>query len=170
MAPSRTKIRKVSRSQVCAQGSCLTTLPLDLCLSLAQSIGEAFGVDPTDQQQRERLSVKPSNLQAIFDVYLKTREKVSTAPPPSEPETSLANKAEAEKLKQLGNSQMSRKEYTEAIQSYTEAINLHATNAVYYSNRAAAHSSLGDHQKAIDDAEKAIETDPKFVKAFSRLG
>jgi tetratricopeptide (TPR) repeat protein len=171
MALSRKKTRKVLRSQVCVQGSCLSTVPLDLCFCLAQSIGEAFCVDPADQQQRDRLTVKPANLQSIFDVYLKTREKVTSgAPPPPKPETSTATKAEAEKLKQLGNSQMSRKEYTEAIHSYTEAISLDATNAVYYSNRAAAYSSLSDHQKAIDDAEKAIETDPKFVKAFSRLG
>ncbi|KAF8499442.1 hypothetical protein JB92DRAFT_934566 [Gautieria morchelliformis] len=28
----------------------------------AQSIGEAFGVDPSNEQQRERLSIKPANL------------------------------------------------------------------------------------------------------------
>ena len=144
---------------------------LDLRFYPAQSIGEAFGIDPTNEQQRERLTVKPANLQSIFDVYLKTRDKVSAeAHPPPKSETSPVTKAQAERLKQQGNSQMSRKEYAEAIQSYTEAIALDATNAVYYSNRAAAHSSLGDHQNAIDDAEKAIETDPKFVKAFSRLG
>ena len=143
----------------------------DVPFYLAQSIGEAFGVDPSNEVQRERLTVKPANLQSIFDVYVKTRDKMAAeaAPPPkSEPPT--MNKVQAEKLKQLGNSQMSRKEYVEAIQSYTEAISHDTTNAVYYSNRAAAHSSLGDHQKAIDDAEKAIETDPNFVKAFSRLG
>ncbi|KAF8584510.1 hypothetical protein K439DRAFT_1297583, partial [Ramaria rubella] len=36
----------------------------------AQSIGEAFGVDPLDPQQRGRLSVTPADLQSIFDVYL----------------------------------------------------------------------------------------------------
>lgn len=144
---------------------------LDLHLYLAQSIGEAFGVDPTDEPQRERLSVKPANLQSIFDVYVKTRDKMAAeAALPAKSESSTVNKAQAEKLKQLGNSQMSRKEYTEAIQSYTEAIGCDDANAVYYSNRAAAYSSLGEHQKAIDDAEKAIETNPNFVKAFSRLG
>jgi small glutamine-rich tetratricopeptide repeat-containing protein alpha len=138
---------------------------------LAQSIGEAFGIDPSNQQQRERLSVKPANLQSIFDVYVKTRDKMAAeASAPPKPESPGMNKAQADKLKQIGNSQMSRKEYAEAIESYTEAISLDSTNAVYYSNRAAAHSSLGDHQKAVDDAEKAIETDPNFVKAFSRLG
>ena len=138
----------------------------------AQSIGEAFGVDATDSQQRERLSVKPANLQSIFDVYLKTRDKVSAEaiPPPLKSQVSPADKAQAETYKQTGNSQMSRKEYEAAIESYGLAISLDATNPVYFSNRAAAHSSMGNHQNAVDDAEKAIETDPNFVKAFSRLG
>jgi small glutamine-rich tetratricopeptide repeat-containing protein alpha len=107
----------------------------------------------------------------IFDVYLKTRDKVAaeTSTPPK-PAVSPEDKAQAEKFKQIGNSQMSRKEHAEAIQSYTEAINLDPTSSVYYSNRAAAYSSRGDHQKAVEDAEKAIEVDPKFVKPFSRLG
>lgn len=40
-----------------------------------QCIGEAFGVDPNDAQQRERLSIAPASLPAIFDVYLRTKEK-----------------------------------------------------------------------------------------------
>ena len=46
-----------------------------------QCIGEAFGVDPQDEGHRSRLSVAPATLPSIFDVYLKTREKVSTQKP-----------------------------------------------------------------------------------------
>ncbi|EGO02707.1 hypothetical protein SERLA73DRAFT_130961, partial [Serpula lacrymans var. lacrymans S7.3] len=35
-----------------------------------QCIGEAFGVDPVDEEQRERLSIEPAKLQSIFDVFL----------------------------------------------------------------------------------------------------
>lgn len=42
-----------------------------------QCIGEAFGVDPTDEQQRQRLSIAPASLPSIFDVFLKTRDKLS---------------------------------------------------------------------------------------------
>jgi len=143
----------------------------------AQTIAEAFGVDPSDEQQRERLSVKPANLTTIFDVFLKTRDRVAPqasapppAPAPAKPEVTAEDKARAEKLKQTGNSLMSKKDYTAAISSYTEAIELDPTNAVYYSNRAAAYSSIADHQKAVEDAEKAIEVDSKFIKAYSRLG
>ena len=123
-----------------------------------------------------RLSVKPATLQSIFDVFLKTKDRISstaqaassassTTPVPP----STEDKAAADKLKQEGNALMSSKQYDKAIDAYTEAIK-RAPNPVYYSNRAAAHSSKGDHLTAAVDAEKAIELDPKFVKGYSRLG
>jgi small glutamine-rich tetratricopeptide repeat-containing protein alpha len=121
--------------------------------------------------------VKPATLQSIFEVYLKTKDKIgstaqhaaSTAPAAS---TSLSadDKAAAEKHKQEGNAQMNGKQYDEAIDAYTKAIELDPSNPVYFSNRAAAHSSKADHLSAVVDAEKAIELDPKFVRGYSRLG
>ncbi|KAF8213537.1 hypothetical protein K438DRAFT_1956915 [Mycena galopus ATCC 62051] len=145
-----------------------------------QCIGEAFGVDPSDEQQVSRLTVKPATLPTIFDVFLKTREKVGTgstaaastsASTSSEPKSiSAADKAQAEKHKQSGNTLMSSKQYDQAIESYTQAIAVDPTNAIYYSNRAAAYSSKGDHLSAVGDAEQAIKIDPKFIKAYHRLG
>jgi len=140
-----------------------------------QCIGEAFGVDPTDKEQVDRLSVKPATLQTIFDVFLKTKDKIASTAQvtPSTSQTAPASaedKAAAEKLKQKGNAFMSSKQYDKAIDAYTEAAELDPTNPVYYSNRAAAHSSKGDHLTAAVDAEKAIELDPKFVRGYSRLG
>ncbi|RPD81654.1 TPR-like protein [Lentinus tigrinus ALCF2SS1-7] len=142
-----------------------------------QCIGEAFDVDPNDQAQVDRLSVKPANLLSIFDVFLKTKDKLASpsgsaaAASTSAPAApSAADKAAAEKLKATGNAHMSAKKYDEAIRSYTQAIALDPTNAVYYSNRAAAYSSKGEHSSAVLDAEKAIEADQSFVKAYHRLG
>ncbi|KAK7694270.1 hypothetical protein QCA50_001450 [Cerrena zonata] len=141
-----------------------------------QCIGEAFGVDPTEESQRERLSVKPATLPSIFDVFIKTRDKLNTSAAasgsePAKPKGLTAeDKTAAEALKAKGNAAMSSKNYDEAIASYTKAIDLNPTNAVYYSNRAAAHSSKGSHDEAVLDAEKAIEVDPTFVKAYHRLG
>ena len=140
-----------------------------------QCIGEAFEVDPSDEAQRERLSVKPATLPTIFDVFLKTRAKMDT-PAASSSATHATrapteeDKAAAESFKAKGNSYMSAKDYTEAISAYTKAVDLDPTNPVYYSNRAAAHSSMSNHAEAISDAEKAIEADSTFVKAYHRLG
>jgi len=123
--------------------------------------------------------VKPATLQTIFDVFLKTRDKIgpnatsasSSATITSKPKVPLAtDKAQAEQYKQSGNSHMSGKKFDAAIDAYDKAINLDPTNPVYYSNRAAAHSSKGDHLSAIGDAEQAISVDPQFVKAYHRLG
>ena len=144
-----------------------------------QCIGEAFGIDPSDDARRKQLSIKPAKLQTIFEVFLKTRDKVgspssapsptpSTSAPPKTP--SVEDKKAAEKLKQTGNTQMSAKKHDLAIASYSKAIALDPTNAVYFSNRAAAHSSKGDHASAVEDAKRAIEVDSAFVKAYSRLG
>ena len=146
-------------------------IELTVASSPVQCIGEAFGVDPSDKDQSERLSIKPASLESVFDLFLKTRDKVassSASPKPAGP--TAEDKANAEKLKQKGNSLMSGKKYDEAIKSYSEAIELDATNPVYYSNRAAAHSSKGDHLSAIGDAEKAIEVHPPYVKSYHRLG
>jgi small glutamine-rich tetratricopeptide repeat-containing protein alpha len=142
-----------------------------------QCIGEAFGVDPADKGQANRLSVKPATLQTIFDVYLKTKDKInstaqsaaSTAPA-ADTSLSAEDKAAAEKHKQEGNARMTGKQYDEAIDAYTKAIERDPSNPVYFSNRAAAHSSKSDHLSAVADAEQAIELDPKFVRGYSRLG
>jgi len=137
-----------------------------------QCIGEAFGVDPSDQAQRDRLSITPATLQSIFDVFLKTRDKIGsqTSATSSSKSPSPEDKAQAEKLKQSGNALMSSKNFDQAIESYTKAIALDGTNPVYYSNRAAAYSSKGDHLSAVGDAENAIAVDPSFIKAYHRLG
>ncbi|KAF8898458.1 hypothetical protein BD779DRAFT_1795158 [Infundibulicybe gibba] len=138
-----------------------------------QCIGEAFGVDPSNDEQTKRLSLKPSTLQSIFDVYIKTRDRVGSSPMSSagsQSTPSPEDKAQAERLKQTGNAFMSSKNYDQAIESYHQAVALDPTNPVYYSNRAAAYSSKGDHLAAVGDAEQAISVDPKFVKAYHRLG
>lgn len=33
-------------------------------------------MDPSNQEQKDKLSVKPATLPSIFDVYLKTKDKV----------------------------------------------------------------------------------------------
>ena len=142
-------------------------------------MAESFGVDPDSESDKPAYSLAPASLLSLLDVYLKTKAKSapaagSTPAPAAAPATAPAkasgdNKAAAEALKMKGNALMSQKLYDSAIEQYTEAIKLDA-NPVYYSNRAAAWGGLGEHGKAVEDAETAIELDPKFSKAYSRLG
>jgi len=55
-----------------------TLLSMLIYVSTVQCIGEAFGVNPSDDAQRQRLSITPATLQSLFDVYLKTKAKVAT--------------------------------------------------------------------------------------------
>jgi len=65
---------------------------------------------------------------------------------------------------------MAAKDYARAIDLYTQALELHPRNAVFLSNRAAAYSAAKDHESARGDAETAVAIDPKYTKAWSRLG
>jgi hypothetical protein len=50
----------------------------------AQCIGEAFGVNPSDEAQRQKLSIKPTTLQSLFGAHLKEEiavPEVFTFPP-----------------------------------------------------------------------------------------
>lgn len=65
---------------------------------------------------------------------------------------------------------MAQKDYSTAVDFYTQALALHPGNAVFLSNRAAAYSAARDHDSAKADAEAAVAIDPKYTKAWSRLG
>ena len=155
-------------------------------------IAEAFKVDPNDTAAvNEAVGSQP--LLNIYTVYerLKGKSTPSTTGPSSAEEarpatpsakpkdapsgtpasaTSSTPNPEAEKLKSAGNAAMQQKDYKVAIEKYTQAISYHPTNPIYLSNRAAAYSASGDHQLAINDAELAVAADPKYTKAWSRLG
>ncbi|KAF2797182.1 TPR-like protein [Melanomma pulvis-pyrius CBS 109.77] len=65
---------------------------------------------------------------------------------------------------------MKKKDYNAAVDLYTQALNFIPLNPIYLSNRAAAFSGLGKHEDAKNDAEMAVAADPKYSKAWSRLG
>ncbi|CAK9218123.1 unnamed protein product [Sphagnum jensenii] len=76
----------------------------------------------------------------------------------------------AEAFKVQGNASMKQQRFSDAIQFYTLAISLCNDNAIFYANRAAAHSEVSKFAEAIADCEDAIRIDPKYSKAYSRLG
>lgn len=144
-------------------------------------ISDAFKIAASDPS----LKPGPAEAQSLLSIYsvyetLNRRTTPTTDGPssavdgqPGSPLTSgekpPAN-PEAEKLKGQGNVAMQAKEYAKAIELYTKAIDIAPTNAIYLSNRAAAYSGAGQHDLARNDAEMATASDPKYTKAWSRLG
>ncbi|KAL7628019.1 Small glutamine-rich tetratricopeptide repeat-containing protein 2 [Parahypoxylon ruwenzoriense] len=143
-------------------------------------IGECFKVDPSDSNAVSA-AIGTQNLLQIYGVYEKLKTTSSSSksssnnpPPDANSESTKAptdeEKAQAEDLKAKGNRAMASKDYPTAIDLYTRALALNSTNAVYLSNRAAAYSAARDHASARTDAEAAVGIDPKYTKAWSRLG
>lgn len=118
----------------------------------------------TEYQDRYNLAK-----QRFLSQYSSTQTTPAPAPAPAAVDPA-AQLQEAEKFKALGNEKLSAGLSAEAIELYNKAIALNPSNAVYYGNRAAAHSTLQQHESAIVDCKRAIELDPKYIKAYSRLG
>ncbi|KAJ1910807.1 Small glutamine-rich tetratricopeptide repeat-containing protein 2 [Tieghemiomyces parasiticus] len=101
-------------------------------------IGDAFGVDHTDDQVKQQLSIKPASLRTVFDVYLKTQERLASTTAAPQPGMSMTlteeQKAKAEELKAAGNKALGAQSYDEAIKLYTQAIEINP-NHIYYANR-----------------------------------
>jgi len=129
------------------------------------------------------------NLLAVYGVYEKMKGKntpsaqggssaAGATPSTSKSTSSTVPKAgekggptdASEKLKGNGNTAMQRKDYKSAIDLYTQALEIAPLNPIYLSNRAAAYSANSQHELAKNDAELAVATDPKYTKAWSRLG
>ncbi|KAF3059354.1 Small glutamine-rich tetratricopeptide repeat-containing protein 2 [Daldinia childiae] len=140
-------------------------------------IGESFKVDPTDPAALSA-ATGTQNLLQIYGVYEKLKSTTAAAKPTSNTadtsdkvkEPTDDEKARAEDLKARGNRAMASKDYPAAIDLYTQALALNPRNAIYLSNRAAAYSAARDHASARADAETAVSIDPKYTKAWSRLG
>ncbi len=152
-------------------------------VDIAQAcIADIFHVNPSDSAQMKEAIGNQSLLQ-IYSVYDKIKGSSAASASKSNgakaaPSTTSTDggstkgstNEEAEKFKSQGNEAMKKKEFPAAIDAYTKAMNISPSNPVYLSNRAAAYSGAGQHAEASDDAEMAVATDPKFTKAWSRLG
>lgn len=140
-------------------------------------IAEAFKVDPADKAAVSE-AIGDQNLLKIYGVFEKLQgatkpaagAAASSASAPASGPVSEEAKKEAEGLKSKGNAAMAQKDYPKAIDLYTQALAINPGNAIFLSNRAAAHSAAKDHESARADAEAAVAVDPKYTKAWSRLG
>ncbi|OQN98856.1 hypothetical protein B0A48_15202 [Cryoendolithus antarcticus] len=147
-------------------------------------IAECFHVDPSDKAATKE-ALGDQNLLKIYSVYEKLKGKnapaasgsaagTSASVPKAMPKETLEVKGhpteESEKLKGQGNAAMQKKDYNRAIDFYTQALDISPLNTIYLSNRAAAYSASNQHEAAMHDAELAVTADPKYTKAWSRLG
>jgi small glutamine-rich tetratricopeptide repeat-containing protein alpha len=85
-------------------------------------------------------------------------------PTPTEAEIDQANR-----LKEEGNELVKAGKCDEAIIKYNEAIKLNR-DPVYFCNRAAAYCRLEQYDLAIQDCRTALALDPKYAKAYGRMG
>ncbi|MCJ1400727.1 hypothetical protein MMC11_003935 [Xylographa trunciseda] len=157
-------------------------------IEVAQScIADTFHVDPSDKAAMKD-AIGGQSLLSIYGVYEKLKGKSSgpaaasssaSGAGPSAPGAAKAGNtdpsqggtgAEAEAFKSKGNSAMAAKDYKSAIELYSKALNLSPINPIYLSNRAAAYSASHQHAEASTDAEMAVAANPKYTKAWSRLG
>lgn len=133
-------------------------------------ISEAFNVTPSGP------STESQSLLQVYSVYENLRSKTAAssasaaAPAPAAAAPTEDEKKQAESLKSRGNSAMATKDYASAIDLYTQALALVPGNPIFLSNRAAAYSASKDHESARADAEASVAADPKYTKAWSRLG
>jgi small glutamine-rich tetratricopeptide repeat-containing protein alpha len=144
-------------------------------IEVAQScISESFKVDPTDATPKDS-----QTLIQIYGVYEKLKgNKAAPAQgaaagdkgPAEKKEVTEAQRKEAEGLKSQGNAAMAKKDYPTAIDLYSKALAIVPGDPIFLSNRAAAYSASKDHESAKADAEAAVAADPKYTKAWSRLG
>lgn len=144
-------------------------------------IAEAFHVDPADKTAMTD-AIGGQNLLSIYSVYEKLKGSKTTTSTTATPGQSTSSSSstpqggpttttpESESLKGRGNAAMQKKDYQAAVDAYTSALELAPLNPIYLSNRAAAFSAMNDHKKAQNDAEMATAADPKYTKAWSRLG
>ena len=145
-------------------------------------IADTFHVDPSNKSHMAD-AIGSQSLLSIYGVYEKLKGKDPAASPAaatagSSSSSSNAPKTptvspttpESELAKSQGNAAMARKDHAAAIDLYTKAITISPTNPIYLSNRAAAYSASHKHDLASADAELAVAADPKYTKAWSRLG
>ncbi|XP_028839730.1 tetratricopeptide repeat protein 1 isoform X2 [Denticeps clupeoides] len=139
----------------------------------AQERSEEFAEQEKSQMSEEWDEAEPelkegaAKVAEFDDEYLKEVEKDLTE------EEKEARRKESLALKEKGNDQFKKGEYSEAEESYTAALHMcpvvcSKERSVLFSNRAAARLHLDKKEEAICDCTKAIELNPGYVRAILR--
>lgn len=115
-----------------------------------------------------------SNQQYFSEEELSSLERILESATVKETEEmrlrSNVDKSLSLQKKEHGNAEYKKGNYLEAIESYTEAIAADPFDEVLYSNRAAAYAMLKINDQGIEDCLMAVKLNPRFAKAYIRLG
>ena len=76
----------------------------------------------------------------------------------------------AEYYFKLGNAEIEKNNYTQAIEYFTKSISLDYTHASVFFNRGLCYKEISKFDDAISDFTKAIILDPKYTKAYDKRG
>jgi len=155
----------------------------NLAVSFIQFIRQKVSANQCSEDQIEGLEVAVQCLEAAFgltdanyafqpskpliDIF-----KAAEGLPSGETELPMPTDAEIEHARQMkedGNELMKQSRFDEAVHKYNEAIKLHR-DPVYFCNRAAAYCRLDQFDLAIQDCRTALALDPKYSKAYGRMG
>lgn len=133
---------------------------------------EVEGIEVAIQCLEAAFQIKDGNYQfqpskPLLDLFVAAEGLSMGAdvlPKPTEAEIRQANT-----LKEEGNALMKSAQYNAAVAKYNEAIKLNRDPA-YFCNRAAAYCRLEQYDLAIQDCRTALSIDPKYSKAYGRMG
>jgi len=84
--------------------------------------------------------------------------------------TDAEREAKGNEHKTKANNLLVERKWQESLNEYNLAIQYFDKSAIFYANRAVPLARLGQHKEAIEDCLKAINLDPKYAKAYARLG
>jgi tetratricopeptide (TPR) repeat protein len=76
---------------------------------------------------------------------------------------------EWERLKEKGNEEFRKKDYTSAIALYSQALNSNSNEETLWGNRSQCYKAIGKIKQAKIDLQRALEINPKNVKNIKRL-
>ncbi|MDR0812652.1 MAG: tetratricopeptide repeat protein [Oscillospiraceae bacterium] len=137
-----------------------TFVTIDNFDGLMIQLGQSFE-DPRPDYLKEEAENRIRNYNKIIDSYNKTL--------PQSGDTRVA--FNARNYIDLGNSDLQKNKYDQAIVNYSKAIELDPLYAVAYNNRGLAYHSIGYTELAIKDLSEAIKLSPdnhNYYKARSR--
>ena len=91
-------------------------------------------------------------------------------PESPKPAIDIADKSEADILKDEGNELFKKGKFADAVLKYNDAIDADPEKPAFYTNRAFCHLKMENHGLCIADSTTAIELDKTFIKAYYRRG